>query len=59
MDTREDGKPAHIWITGKEAGFPPKSRLYKLHMCKNCGVLQGNPLYPETPCKGKVKINLR
>lgn len=56
---RSDGKPAHVWITGKEAGFHIQSKLYMLYMCKNCGVLKGNAKYPETPCRGRVNVTTR
>lgn len=58
-NTREDGKPAHEWVLGKDAGFDRRSVLYTMYLCKNCGVLKGYPKNPETPCKGKVKVTLR
>lgn len=48
----DDGKPTHDWKFGSELGIQPHSKLYSLEMCKNCGVLRGDPKYPETPCKG-------
>ena len=59
MTLRSDGKSAHVWITGKEAGFPPTSKIHKLDMCRNCGVLRSEAKYPETPCRGKVKVKTR
>lgn len=54
-----DGKLRHVWVLGAEVGMRPTSILADLFVCKNCGVLKGNPKYPETACKGKVAITLR
>ena len=58
-NTRLDGKPAHVWKYGAELGLQPRSKLYDREMCKNCGVLRGDPKYPETPCRGTVRVTLR
>ena len=58
-NTRLDGKPAHVWKYGAELGLQPSSKLYDLEACKNCGVLRGDPKYPETPCKGAVHVTTR
>ena len=57
--TRSDGKLAHVWITGEQAGFAENSMLYKMQMCRDCGVLKGPDKYPESPCKGKVRVTTR
>ena len=54
-----DGKPAHDWKFGSELGIQPHSKLYSLEMCKNCGVLRGDPKYPEKLCKGTIHVSLR
>jgi hypothetical protein len=56
---REDGKLKHAWITGEQAGFKVTSMLYKLQMCKVCGVLKGSDKYPESPCKDRVRAITR
>jgi len=56
---REDGKPAHVWVKGHEVGCSPKSKLYNMTMCKNCGVLKGPDKYPETACKSHVTVKFR
>lgn len=55
----EDGKLKHVWVTGEQVGFQPTSLLYRMQMCKNCGVLKGPDKYPESPCKGKVRVTTR
>ena len=57
--TRLDDKPAHDWKYGAELGLQPSSKLYDQEMCKDCGVLRGNPKYPETACKGNVHVTTR
>lgn len=57
--TRSDGKLAHAWVTGQQLGFKPNSRLYSKNICRECGVLRGPVQYPETPCKGKIKVTTR
>lgn len=58
-NTRSDGKPAHEWVQGKDVGMGHGSMLCNHWLCKNCGVLKGPPQYPETACKGRVKVALR
>lgn len=59
LDYREDGKLKHRWMIGQQLGFKPNSRLYSKNICRECGVLRGPIQYPETPCKGKIKVTLR
>lgn len=56
---REDGKPAHTWERADILGLKFAAISGSTLICKHCGVLKGSPRYPETPCKGKVKITLR
>lgn len=57
--TREDGKLAHVWLEGKYLGFSQNSKLYDKEMCRDCGVIRPHPAYPETPCKGNVRVTPR
>lgn len=59
LERRHDGKLAHMWVLGVEAGMKPTSILADLDVCKNCGVLRGDPKYPETACKGKTTVKPR
>lgn len=56
---RSDGKPAHVWAKGSELGISPNSRLHNAEMCRNCGILRGSKEFPETPCRGRVRVELR
>lgn len=56
---RSDGKLAHAWLKGKHLGFKENSRLYDMYVCRDCGVMRGDPKYPETPCRGKVSVTTR
>lgn len=59
LERRHDGTKPHVWKLGVEVGMKPTSILADLNVCADCGVLQGSPKYPETACKGKIKVKPR
>lgn len=56
---RSDGKLAHLWVKGYDMGFTATSKLFNVEMCRDCGVLRSLKQWPETPCKGRVKVKTR
>lgn len=56
-----DGELAHVWVQGKDLKFKPESRLYNEWLCKACGIVRCRewPKYPETACKGEVRITFK